>query len=135
SAANPRFIETVPRRGYRFTFTVEPPPEAESVDEKPAPLLPVPNGSRRSRTLLLAVVAVGLAGVGSWLWIRRPGPETPGPVRRFVLRTPVASGSDVYNRPMSISPDGKHIALISGEGSGRLWIQHLDQEQPTAVEG
>src|SRR5215510_14495563 len=45
SAANPRFIETLPRRGYRFTFTLDPPPEAGLLAKKPAPVLPGPVGN------------------------------------------------------------------------------------------
>lgn len=36
SAENPRFIETLPRRGYRFIGQVEPPPRANSTESQPA---------------------------------------------------------------------------------------------------
>jgi Tol biopolymer transport system component/DNA-binding winged helix-turn-helix (wHTH) protein len=133
SAANPRFIETLPRRGYRFTFTLEPPLDAGSVAEEPAPVRSGLVGIRRWRTLLLAVGALGLAGIGAWLWWRQPRVESQVPLRRFVLRTPVSG--NIVKRSTAISPDGKRIAFVHGEGSERLWIQHLDQEQPKPVEG
>src|SRR5262249_34274731 len=93
SAANPRFIETLPRRGYRFTFTLDPPPEAGLLAKKPAPVLPGPVGNRRTRTLLLVAGAFGLASVGTWLWVRQMREESQIPLRRFVLRTPVMVNS------------------------------------------
>src|SRR5512140_697739 len=63
SAANPRFVETVRRRGYRFTSTVEACPEAEPVSEPAAQVGVEPHGMRRRHLLLLAVVTLGLAGI------------------------------------------------------------------------
>src|SRR5262249_18214980 len=72
SAASPRFIETLPRRGYRFTFALEPPPEARSVAAKPVPALAGALTIQRMRTLLLAAGTLGLASTGTWLWLRQP---------------------------------------------------------------
>ena len=35
SAENPRFVETLPRRGYRFIGQVEGPPRANSTESRP----------------------------------------------------------------------------------------------------
>jgi TolB-like protein/DNA-binding winged helix-turn-helix (wHTH) protein/Flp pilus assembly protein TadD len=86
SATNPRFIETLPRKGYRFlaAVTVEEISDNRVIAPAPVISLPVPevpnpssNGNGREQiptpnrsrlwlgiaTLLLAVVAIG-----SWLW-------------------------------------------------------------------
>src|SRR5439155_23038364 len=52
SAANPRYVETVPRRGYRFTFSLDALPEAGPVTEPAAPVLAGRVSIRRWRTLL-----------------------------------------------------------------------------------
>lgn len=59
SASNPRFIETVPRRGYRFIGVVMG--EEVAAEVPVAPAVPAPAGilESRSRRRVLAVGAVG----------------------------------------------------------------------------
>ena len=72
SSANPRFIETVPRCGYRFIA-----PVTTVLRESPEPALPAhpPRGSRRIRIYLIAAVAAlaSLVLVG-WL-LHKPYPR------------------------------------------------------------
>src|SRR5262245_29806564 len=84
SADSPRYIETLPRRGYRFVAPVEQPPVIEA-DPVPAPALSgAPSGIegrdratwRRSRWLVVAGVAVTLALVVGIVLNRRE-PEIP----------------------------------------------------------
>jgi TolB-like protein/DNA-binding winged helix-turn-helix (wHTH) protein/Tfp pilus assembly protein PilF len=70
SAEQPRFIETLPRKGYRFVAPVAS--AGEDVETTPAPA-----PRRRSWLPLAAVVAGGLAiaigaGIGAWKWTARP---------------------------------------------------------------
>ncbi len=67
SAENPRFIETVPRRGYRFVAPVQA-PLAEQIHLPPVRLRPVRKGIG---WLGVAVVVVVLAGVGGYLHFYR----------------------------------------------------------------
>jgi DNA-binding winged helix-turn-helix (wHTH) protein len=55
-AENPRLIETIPRRGYRFIGPVEQ-PEIRGSEEVPAALSPDVGGRRLSRWLLTAAIA------------------------------------------------------------------------------
>ncbi len=76
SAESPHFIETVPRRGYRFIGTITPPPSARSDPHEAALLgavevveLPVATPPARARTLwkLISVLALGsVAAVSLW---------------------------------------------------------------------
>jgi TolB-like protein/DNA-binding winged helix-turn-helix (wHTH) protein/Tfp pilus assembly protein PilF len=81
SAENPRFIETIPRRGYRFIFPVNSAttgayPYAPTDGERPegageasasAPSEPVPRGTRRTVLMTALAVLMGVAGVyGVW---------------------------------------------------------------------
>ena len=73
SADHPRYIETLPRRGYRFIADVEAPPAEEPIAAPAAAPteMPVAASSIRRRRLLLAVVLVfvlgGVALLGYWL--------------------------------------------------------------------
>ena len=65
TAENPRYIETLPRRGYRFIAKVEP---AERLQDPPAPSVPEPSVAqpekkRASRPYAGWALALGLAAV------------------------------------------------------------------------
>jgi Tol biopolymer transport system component/DNA-binding winged helix-turn-helix (wHTH) protein len=133
SAASPQFVETLPKRGYRFTHPIEedsgpPPPEHARPERRlwrqPAFLIPI------AAAAALAVVAVFFAV----LWVRRPVQDPRLPVRRFTIRRPDPT-TLMTTRRVAISPNGRHVAITAHEGEGRLWIQDLDQEQPRIVEG
>jgi DNA-binding winged helix-turn-helix (wHTH) protein len=63
-AAHPRFIETLPGRGYRFIGTIQTP------TEEPAPV--PPRGHRVSRILVPALLLVALLGVAARLLVTPP---------------------------------------------------------------
>lgn len=73
-----RFIETIPRVGYRFVAEIEPVDENEVAVEAAGDVGPetVPGATKRSskRWLIapIAVVLVASLSLGTWLWIRRP---------------------------------------------------------------
>jgi eukaryotic-like serine/threonine-protein kinase len=101
SADNPRFIETLPRKGYRFIAPVG--------DETPAPASAV----RRRPLVLSAVVGMLLIGSGiAWFALRRaPTAEAELKQRRLT-----ANASDNFVTGAVISPDGKYVAY--GDQSG-----------------
>jgi len=76
SADVPRFVETLPRRGYRFIFPVTPPREAESGAAAVAAetkLEPVKKSSRLRWAATASIVVVfGLAVGGWWVLSRKP---------------------------------------------------------------
>ena len=141
SAASPRFVETLPRRGYRFIAPLERHGQVGDVASSVPPTTAEPKtpaqqvwqaSLRRARLQQLAlaaalVIAVGLVVV---LWLRSPPPAEEAPLRRFAITPPVALNS----RP-AISPDGRHIALTGGDAEGKLWVQDLDRQEPRAIEG
>jgi TolB-like protein/DNA-binding winged helix-turn-helix (wHTH) protein len=60
SAGKPRFVETLPRRGYRFIAAINPPLRADpEASAPPPPALPAAPSRRRPLTL----VAAGLLGI------------------------------------------------------------------------
>ena len=91
SADNPRFIETLPRRGYRFVAPVERPNgagPAPTVEQRPAVKLRT-EASARPRSVwrfgMAALVFVAAVGAGiSMLRRHSPGPLPMGP-RKIML--------------------------------------------------
>ena len=115
SAERPRYIETVPGRGYRFIGVVAP--VLNPVE--PAVVL------RRSRSPylvpILASVALALVAAGNW-WGRRPGPEKPARVTELRQVTSSAAA----DLGPCFSPDGSQIAFSSDRtGHSEIYIRSL----------
>ena len=108
-ATSPRYIETVPRRGYRLLAEVR--------------AVPVATGRGRlygatAAILVLAVVLIALARA------RRTEP------RRVLGIRPVTSAPGYEWHP-SISPDGKTFAYVADQESRRaLFVQAFDAGRP-----
>ncbi|MGH9371434.1 MAG: winged helix-turn-helix domain-containing tetratricopeptide repeat protein [Vicinamibacterales bacterium] len=92
AADNPRFIQTIPRRGYRFiapvesvvappAVAVEPPPRAEVIAIPPPPPAPRTAGWK---AWTFAIGVVGLAAVLIWV-VGRGNRETPTPSGRRMI--------------------------------------------------
>ena len=143
SASHPRFVETLPRRGYRFIAAVEG--SSGVVQAAVAPAQPaaqaVPSEERglrrklRFQQALLAVTAIALLAL-AFVHFRQTPPEAPqAPLRRFAYAPPGALGTQRVHLPkVAISPNGSHIAYVAGQpGQRALWIQDLDQEEPRQI--
>ena len=135
NAGTPQYIETVPRRGYRFIAPVSPPqPEAQgstpAVSPAPAegPAQPTSNRSF-SRVVVvaaLAIVAV-LAAIGTTtvVWLRQHRPPALQETRHITS----------FGFEPALSRDGKMLAYISSAGSGpfRIWVQQTAGGEATPV--
>jgi Tol biopolymer transport system component/DNA-binding winged helix-turn-helix (wHTH) protein len=131
SAVNPRFVETLPKRGYRFTFPLEQETAKGRGDSALAPA----SGKKRKYAWLAASFAL-LATLLGVAMVRREPEGAQSPFRRFAIRLPVpVAAAPTWASAAAISPDGRHIAFVSEGGSRRLWIQDLDQESPRVLEG
>ncbi|HSB18009.1 MAG TPA: winged helix-turn-helix domain-containing protein, partial [Bryobacteraceae bacterium] len=93
SAENPRFIETLPRKGYRFIAPVD----GREIRESP----------RRGRAwvLALALCAALLGGLGVWSFMRTGTKPEAAPVPIPLTSFPGREGSP------SFSPDGSQVAF------------------------
>ena len=130
SPQNPRYVETLPRRGYRFVADIEAGKEAA----EPAPAVSEHSAGlgRNRRAVLASLALVALCGV---FWVAARGPEpTPAPTRRFAFSADVAV--EPYLRQVTISPDGHAIAFVStGSEGSSIWVRELDDEVPRRIDG
>ncbi|MCL4850219.1 MAG: PD40 domain-containing protein [Bryobacteraceae bacterium] len=133
-AENPRYVETIPRKGYRFIAPVKIINPLYAVDEPPG-IAP-----ERERSGMRA----GVGGHRFWPWIAsmvllvtcvalvwsiwRREPRAGGGVQKFTIAPEGGADSPV------ISPAGTHIAYCSGRAA-RIWIQALDQFEPQQIAG
>ena len=119
SASHPRFVETIPRRGYRFVFPVER-PAAGASGNTDAP-------RRRLTRSVLVPALVLLAGVAAlivWLNSSRRPPEYT------LTRLTFDAG---YTTLPTISPDGKLVVYVSDrsdKGNPDLWVQQIGGGPP-----
>lgn len=88
SAEAPRFIETLPRRGYRFLGSVTPVVDALPVlpatELAPAVTAVVPP-RKRGRVVLVAAAVIAITGITVWVWWPRTPPPEPGVIRSIAV--------------------------------------------------
>jgi eukaryotic-like serine/threonine-protein kinase len=122
TADNPSFIETVPRRGYRFVAKLEEPPVEAAPPKAPASEVPPsvpPAGNRRWLLALLAlVVAAILVGLGMFLGHRNVRPQA-----QDFQRLTVRHGT-VYNA--RFAPDGHNVIYAASWDGAPIEIFSTD---------
>ena len=144
---NGRFIETVPKRGYRFTAHVErvnggngtspaSAPATDGEDRVPSPSPGVlspsleaaqaqePDAKRSlwsARRVMAAAVAVALIGV-AFCVVASGRPRSVEPLRAI----PLTSMSGAVRGP-SLSPDGSYVVFswTGDSGDNELYVQHV----------
>jgi DNA-binding winged helix-turn-helix (wHTH) protein/Tol biopolymer transport system component len=122
TADNPCFIETVPRRGYRFVAKLDDtpveaaPPEAQASSAPPSGR---PAGKRRALAAVLAfVVAAVLVGLGVLLGHRTARPQSPD-FQRLTVRH-----GTVYNA--RFAPDGHNVIYAASWDGAPIKIFSID---------
>ena len=121
SASTPRFVETIPKIGYRFTTSVQAqglarPAKDDATDGK---------NLKRGGVLLAALAVASLA----W-WIAKP-PEIGFAPHDYRLRRLTFDGGLAYQA--DISSDGRFVVYASdraGRGDLDIWLQQTSESQP-----
>jgi DNA-binding winged helix-turn-helix (wHTH) protein len=137
SADAPRFIETLPKRGYRFIGTVDPQasspappiqPSVEAVQDK--------RETKRTRETILVAALVLIASIVVWWLMRtRQAPAGVGPVVRSSLLPPPHTTFVPYS--FALSPSGNYLAFVAEtpDGSRSLWIRTMSTASATVIAG
>jgi eukaryotic-like serine/threonine-protein kinase len=140
SVENPRYVETVARRGYRFIGEIErvaPPlaptpatPRAVSTD--PPPKVPARLQRIRWSWAAAVVLVAALSILATARFLQRPGDSR---VIRFNISPPEGNTFGGSPNPL-LSPDGQRIVFstISKDGN-RTWLRSLDSPNIVAVPG
>ena len=132
SAETPSFVETLPRRGYRFIGDVEAPvhPAVSTVPVEPIrspdhrpPLLKIGAG-------VLAILGIALAAFVVYRWELRPRP----PEQAVLTAVPFTALHGLAGNP-AFSPDGSRIAFMwsprpdtNGANQADLYVKALGSE-------
>jgi DNA-binding winged helix-turn-helix (wHTH) protein len=136
-AENPRFIETVPRRGYRFIAPVTPSAPG-TVTGAPTTVQDEPEASpRRGRLVVAGAVGTLLLTAGVVLWRMQTRPAAKPSLVRFTVRLPAGLGFNVYNSAsIAFSHDGTRIAYAArGVDGGGIHLRALDGLEVTRLPG
>ena len=136
SAESPRFVETLPRRGYRFIAPVEigrgaNAGGAQIISAKDASAGPRHESRVRSRTLFYSVVAAGVASIviaGFFIYKK----SQSAAVSQHTL-TRVTFDDGLQFGP-TWSPDGRFIAYSANrQGKFDIWVQQLSGGDPVQI--
>jgi Tol biopolymer transport system component/DNA-binding winged helix-turn-helix (wHTH) protein len=138
SADVPRYVETLPRRGYRFIFPVTLPRELESGAASGAAESEVKAAKKSTRFRWAAatgatIVVVGLV-VGGWWFFSR---KIYAPMQ---LSAELPAGAKIdrfWGAQLALSPDGTRIVVSEDEPdrNWRLTMRSLDQSQFVPLSG
>jgi Tol biopolymer transport system component/DNA-binding winged helix-turn-helix (wHTH) protein len=139
SVENPKFIETVPKIGYRFLVPVE---WVSGSEDKHDPHDVLPTSAReatvaqpepRNRLLMTRnalVTGLILAGAFASVWLyRSPLLRSKAPDPSIILA--VTSVGEKYSP--SLSPDGKQLAFAWNGGTGlhfSIYVKYIGTEEP-----
>ena len=133
SADSPRFIETLPRRGYRFIAPIQP-TQKEIHPSAPAqaqpPVLERLPKKRFSIWMSVGVALTVLASVSSYL-VYRPDSSQKARKDRVLSRVSFAKGLQLG---ATWSPDARMIAYASNQGGKfDIWVQQVSGGDPVQV--
>jgi WD40 repeat protein len=130
SADQPRYVEILPKRGYRFVETVDW--IGEQTQHSIAPQTGAPSTGQGAtkrvpfKVLLGTALALGIVLIIA-LVIRKPG-HRPSLSK---VRQLTSNSSEVPVRTAAISPDGKHLASSDIRG---LHIKNIETGESSAVQ-
>jgi len=127
SAGHPRYIETIPGKGYRFIAPLQGSPAKAVLSLVPPPMAPqiepTPRERQRASAPFVAgAVALVLLVIGGafWLAARRPAPAAMPRPARFAVEAPpgFVLEAGVSRQSFALSPDGANLAFTAMDTSG-----------------
>jgi len=129
SAETPRFVETLPRRGYRFVAPVERTGASQTPVEVFNGDVPKPASKQTLRRAFLFGTCVLVAGAAFFFYQRR---QVSGRPRQRTLTR--VTFDDGLQTGVTWSPDGRYIAYSSDRGGKfEIWVQQLSGGDPVQI--
>ena len=125
SAESPRFMETIPRQGYRFLAPTSGPVEPVATATSSEPHL------KKALIAVSALAAILLVGL-VWTWTSRP----PTGEDQDALRLQHITTDNGLAMHPTISPSGEFVVYASdraGEGHLDLWLQQIGGGAPVRL--
>ena len=136
---HPRFIETVPKAGYRFIADVRVSSSRNGSNsvtvQANADLLKAKSTSSGFKSLFVAgivVLAVGIAFSGYWIASKAFGkPAAPVLSASFASEKLTTNGKVLH---AVVSPDGKNVFYTNGiEGQQSVWLRQLESSHSVEI--
>jgi DNA-binding winged helix-turn-helix (wHTH) protein/Tol biopolymer transport system component len=122
------YIETIPKRGYRFAADVRQLPDAQAESESQRPDAKPRHSFVRWRELAAGVLAVLL--IASFLWFAKRRPSAPEVVPDLRLRQLTTNSAENSVISGTISPDGNYLAYSDLAG---VHIQNIESGERQSV--
>ena len=140
-AREPRYIETIPKGGYRLIATVCAPPVIPAALAPPPDIAPPPQPPETSMHWRWAIAAACVLGAGFAIWeVRHKAQNAPlAPMwtaTRLAREHPFLSGSGYEGDPR-FSPDGRWITFVRSDPDKKgahVWLAQRDGGSARALE-
>ena len=142
SAGTPRYIETLPRRGYRFIAEVtrdespgmpssDAPPENGVGHITPSPDAGEATVSMRGWKIVATIALSFLAAAAAWRFL--PRPHSTGPLSFENLEVTRLTNNGTVSK-VAISPDGRYVAYVPNpDGNGALRLRQVATGSDTQI--
>lgn len=129
SAEQPRYIETLPGRGYRFIAPLQSPGMLNVVEMHPALSEPAAGGIRWRAWVGGALLLFCALGLGYW-WGQRHTRGVAWRAGQFTIHPPAGyflEGAGI-RQSFALSPDGRRLAFTAMDASGifSAFVRELD---------
>ena len=140
SADQPRYIETVPSKGYRFIAPLQRPSFTPVLEMPPSALriAPKPRAGRMPWAPFAAAAALIVIVIGGGFWLATKPAAMLKPTR-FAIIPPAGFALEpgVSRQSFALSPDGTRLAFTAMDASGALsaFVRDFNSLDPRLLPG
>ena len=138
SADQPRYIETVPSKGYRFIAPLQRASLTPVLEMPPSPLRIAPKAHARRAPWASFAAGAALIVIGGGFWLATRPAALPKPTR-FAIRPPAGFvlEAGVSRQAFALSPDGTRVAFTAMDKSGAFsaFVRDFNSLDPRLLPG